>query len=598
MAISSALLWMVTVLAQGQTVPGADEKHLSKPKFRIPVALQADKVASLQGVLLYVSNNRGKSWELHGRIKPDEGSFQYLAKSDGVYWFKVAVLDKQGNQDPRDIYQAEDCMKIVVDSLQPEVKLTAEKQDSSIQVRWAVREDNPDLATMKLEAKIPGGDAWLPVQIKPGLNGSGTLQVPQPGPVEMRLSVADRAGNLGLGEAQVGLDGQAKPGLPPLNPGVPGGLVSRPAGESGPVPGAVVPVAGPTNPPGIPSGIPSASSMVAGIPPAPGASPLPGTTPAPNLNIPAPAPVPSATPQIGVSPPGPVNPIPPQPPFPQPAAGSMLPPGYPSATVSAPAENVGIPNAGHGADQPVLASSSGYPSPGGAFAGSMSRVGGPGKPVQVVNRRQVRLEYEVTKTGSSGVGAVEVYATLDDGLNWSLVATEPVTIPPSEAAGVGAQRFGVMLPLTQEGVVHGFTLVVKSKAGLGRPAPQRGETPQIRVELDATHPDASLLNVVADPNRREALVINYKASDRNLAQQPIQLEWAERRDGPWNPVTEGEIPNTGKYLWLVPPQVPPSVFMRLTVKDKAGNVAIAQTPEPILVDLHVPEFNVLGIQPR
>jgi len=34
------------------------------------------------------------------------------------------------------------------------------------------------------------------------------------------------------------------------------------------------------------------------------------------------------------------------------------------------------------------------------------------------------------------------------------------------------------------------------------------------------------------------------------------------------------------------------------VKDKAGNVAIAQTPEPILVDLHVPEFNLLGIQPR
>jgi len=243
---------MATVLAQAQTGPLADEKHLSKPKFRIPVALQAEKVASLQGVLLYVSNNRGKSWELHGRIKPDEGSFQYLAKSDGVYWFKVAVLDKQGNQDPRDIYQAEDCMKIVVDSLPPEVKLTAEKQDSSIQVRWNIREDNPELATMKLEARIPGGDAWLPVQIKPGLSGSGTLQVPQPGPVELRLSLADRAGNLGLGEAQVGMDGQPKPGLPVLNAGVPGALVSKPAGEPGTVPGAVVPVAGPTNPPAAP----------------------------------------------------------------------------------------------------------------------------------------------------------------------------------------------------------------------------------------------------------------------------------------------------------------------------------------------------------
>ena len=588
MAISSSFLWMLTLLAQGQAVPGADEKHLSKPKFRIPVALQADKVAGLQGVLLYVSNNRGKSWELHGRIRPDEGSFQYLAKSDGVYWFKVAVLDKQGNQDPRDIYQAEDCMKIVVDSLQPEVKLTAEKQDSSIQVRWVVREDNPDLATMKLEAKIPGGEAWLPVQIKPGLNGSGTLQVPQPGPVELRLSVADRAGNLGTGEAQVGLDGQTKPGQIPGNPGLPAGLVSKPAGESGSVPGAVLPVAGPNNPPAVAGGIPSASSMVAGIPPAPVANSGQGSMPAGNLNIPAPAPVPSTVPQNGALPTV-SNPLPPQPPMAQPPV---------VASVPFPSEGVAIPPPVVGNDQPVLASSSGYPSPGGSFGGSLSRMGGGGKPVQVVNRRQVRLEYEVTKTGSSGVGSVEVYATLDDGLNWSLVATEPVTIPPTEAAGVGSQRFGVMLPLTQEGVVHGFTLVVKSKAGLGRPAPQRGEAPQIRVELDASHPDASLLNVVADPNRREALVINFKASDRNLAQQPIQLEWAERRDGPWNPVTEGEIANTGKYLWLVPPQVPPSVFMRLTVKDKAGNVAIAQTPEPVLVDLHVPEFNVLGIQPR
>jgi hypothetical protein len=260
-------------------------------------------------------------------------------------------------------------------------------------------------------------------------------------------------------------------------------------------------------------------------------------------------------------------------------------------------ENPIAPHPVSAVDQPVLASSNAYPTTNVPVGAGVSRMGA-GKPVQVVNRRQVRLEYEVVKTGSSGIGSVEVYVTLDDGLNWSLAATEPVMIPPTEAAGVGPQRLGVMLPLTQEGVVHGFTLVVKSKAGLGRPAPQRGEAPQIRVELDSTHPDASLLNVVADPNRREALMINYKATDRNLANMPVQLEWAERRDGPWNPVSEGEIANSGKFLWLVPPQVPPSVFMRLTVKDKAGNVAIAQTPEPIVVDLHVPEFNVLGIQPR
>ena len=38
--------------------------------------------------------------------------------------------------------------------------------------------------------------------------------------------------------------------------------------------------------------------------------------------------------------------------------------------------------------------------------------------------------------------------------------------------------------------------------------------------------------------------------------------------------------------------------MRLLVKDKAGNIAIAQTPDPLLVDLNVPEFQVLGIQQK
>jgi hypothetical protein len=248
-------------------------------------------------------------------------------------------------------------------------------------------------------------------------------------------------------------------------------------------------------------------------------------------------------------------------------------------------------------EQSVLASSNPYPPSGSPTFGGGLRLGS-AKNIQVVNRRQVRLEYEVTKSGSSGIGSAEVYVTLDEGLNWALAATEPVTLSPADAAGVGPQRMGVMLPLTQEGIVHGFTLVVKSKAGLGRPAPQRGEPPQIRVELDATPPDASLLNVAADPNRKEALVINYKATDRNLANMPVQLEWAERRDGPWHAVSEGEMSNSGRFLWTVPQLVPPSVYMRLTVKDKAGNVAIAQTPDPLLVDLHVPEFNVLGIQPR
>jgi hypothetical protein len=59
-----------------------------------------------------------------------------------------------------------------------------------------------------------------------------------------------------------------------------------------------------------------------------------------------------------------------------------------------------------------------------------------------------------------------------------------------------------------------------------------------------------------------------------------------------------DLPNTGRYLWQVPAMAPPAVFLRLSVKDMAGNIAVAQTQDPLLVDLNVPEFQVIGIQGR
>ena len=45
----------------------------------------------------------------------------------------------------------------------------------------------------------------------------------------------------------------------------------------------------------------------------------------------------------------------------------------------------------------------------------------------------------------------------------------------------------------------------------------------------------------------------------------------------------------------VPANIPHSVYLRLTVRDAAQNVAVTQTQEPLLIDLNVPEVNVLGI---
>jgi hypothetical protein len=219
-------------------------------------------------------------------------------------------------------------------------------------------------------------------------------------------------------------------------------------------------------------------------------------------------------------------------------------------------------------------------------------------PLQIVNKKQVRLEFDVGKFGPSGLGGVDVYVTTDDGATWEKSIADPNVVLPQNTdpqAGVPV-RGSVTVQLAKEAVSYGFCLVVKSRAGRGKPPPKNGlDLPQIRVELDATPPVAELYAPQPDPARHDTLVLCWNASDRNLASNPISLEWSAQRDGPWTFIGAAQLPNTGKYTWQVPPNIPPSVYLRLTVRDTADNSAVAQTNDPVLIDLSVPEVTNIGL---
>ncbi len=211
----------------------------------------------------------------------------------------------------------------------------------------------------------------------------------------------------------------------------------------------------------------------------------------------------------------------------------------------------------------------------------------------------VKLEFDVGKFGPSGLGGVEVYVTTNDGATWEQSAVDPNAMLPGPGDGHngGALHASVTVQLNQEGVTYGYYVVVKSKAGLGKPPPRPGEQPQIRVELDATPPDAELYGVKADLTQTDTLILAWKATDKHLANNPITLEWSAQPgpDGPWNFIGAAELPNTGRYTWRPGPNVPPKVYLRLTVRDTAGNKAVAQTPDPQLIDLSVPEVSNIGL---
>jgi hypothetical protein len=246
----------------------------------------------------------------------------------------------------------------------------------------------------------------------------------------------------------------------------------------------------------------------------------------------------------------------------------------------------------------VVATGSDGGAPPPAAVPPMRQARGPLPPVQMVKKRQVTIDYEVTKFGPSGVKSVELYVTRDDGRSWLRCDGEDninVQVPAEPRGTAPSFKRSLTVELQADGL-YGFYLIVKSGAGLGKPPPQNGiDVPQIRIEVDTTAPKADLFEPRPHPTRRDSLVLSWTATDNKLGPTPVTLQWAERPDGEWQSIGGGELPNTGEYVWQVPTNVPPHVYLRLLVRDMAGNESVAQTAQPVLVDLNEPEVKPLQI---
>jgi hypothetical protein len=215
----------------------------------------------------------------------------------------------------------------------------------------------------------------------------------------------------------------------------------------------------------------------------------------------------------------------------------------------------------------------------------------------MTNKKQITLDYEVSKFGPSGISEVKLFVTRDEGKTWLPAGGEEnIKIPLlSESKGtMSSLKRSLVVNLREDGV-YGFYLVVRSGGGLGKPEPQSGELPQMRIEVDTKAPEAQLILPKADSTRRDVLILRWWARDNNLGPTPITLQWAERKAGSWETIGDAELQNCGQYAWKVPTNIPDRVFLRLIVRDMAGNVAIGETAEPILVDLNEPEVTSLRL---
>lgn len=208
----------------------------------------------------------------------------------------------------------------------------------------------------------------------------------------------------------------------------------------------------------------------------------------------------------------------------------------------------------------------------------------PGESPQMTKYARFNLDYDIDGIGPSGISTIELWATRDGGRLW--------------------QRFGIdedrrspfPIELEEEGI-YGFRIVVQSGNGLASDTPRSGDPAEVWVGLDQTPPEAKITS--ARYGRGEqvgTLSIFWEATDEMLDSRPITLLFSDSPEGPWTTLAAG-LPNDGRYDWRVDGRVPPQIYLRLEVRDEAGNVAVHKIDRPIANDGLIPRGRIRGIQP-
>lgn len=505
------------------------EYFMPERGFRIPIKLEAKRASELQALTLLVSHDKGKTWEQVERKKPNEREFIYRAQDEGSFWFIVQEEDRSGRTNPSNPERVKPSMAVIVDTIRPQIKVTAERLPSGeILAHWTASDQYPDVRSLRLEYHcngLPEGE-WAPAGLPTTLEGNQKFLCKdvKGSEVRVRVRMKDQAGN----------QGEDVFVLPSAAPSVAGAAVSPAEGS----PIGLIPSNARSDGSSQPNQLTSQQTLRPIITVPPGS--MPAASP-PTVEMGGPNPSPSA--------PGGL-------PIPSPMERSASPDrGFVDTQANSPA-------------------------------------------VKIVKVREVRIDFMVGKVGPSGLGNADVYVTLDKGVSWQKMPGEvPISLPPNAETHGSEVTGSVSVQLPKEGVIYGFIVSAKSKAGLAPPPPRPNDPPQALVELDTTVPNGQLFRPQPDPSQANTLVLAWEVKDRNLTDKPITLEWAEHKDGPWNIIGEGPLPNTGQFSWHLPDHLPPRVYLRMTMRDLAGNESRAQADKPELIDLSVPQTKIIGIAP-
>ncbi len=170
---------------------------MNQGKFDFPIRYDASRKNDIRELVLHVSKNQGATWEPYQSVNPDRDTMFSVNAIDGVYWFQVVTVFKQGQRDPADLNHGPAPMKVLIDTHLPVVAIRSlDRVGDDATVVWDVQETNPDWSKFQIDYRV-GDSSWQRADAQAGATGSTRFRVGQPGAVTVRVQATDLAGNRG-----------------------------------------------------------------------------------------------------------------------------------------------------------------------------------------------------------------------------------------------------------------------------------------------------------------------------------------------------------------------------------------------------------------
>ncbi|MEZ6129067.1 MAG: hypothetical protein R3C59_10310 [Planctomycetaceae bacterium] len=532
--------------------------------FRIPFAVESSNGTAPGGQAILFASRDGGPFEQIQRVPADRRGFQFSAPAEGRYAFAVRVTDA-GGQVAGDAEPLTPELEVIVDTTPPVLHLQlAEKAPGEVSVSWTCSEAGVTPGSLRLEYAEGSDGRWMPLNSVAQATGQTTVQSRPGSSVSVRGFISDLAGNQGGGSGQIVLNASATRSQSPNT------AETR-----------------------------SASGSVMKGSQAFGASPFPAF----GQDSPV-----AATPSVSQSVNDETNAEP---------VISFPPKSLPGYRVPAPnGSGFGIPGATQPTPLYINSGSSGGPtlssapaiqqqpvhrqsvpsfhatpathnqSPGnGLTAAGFSSYSVPTPSVhggQLVNNRVFDIAYEVQDVGPSGVSAVQLFVTENNGQEWFRYGDDADMRSPFPVDTRGEGTFG-------------FEVRVRNGLGFSDPPPQPGDLPSIVVTVDQTPPVAELAQPKVVASGQGHIQLEWRVTDTHPSATPVRLEQAVSTSGPWTPVFDWQTDRRTLDMPILP-GMPNAVYFRLLARDEAGNVSVAQTPHPVLIDQQRPTAKLLSIQ--